>query len=123
VQVGLADDDRAGPAQPAHDRRVPLRHQPGAEDPGSCRGRRLGGEHEVLHRHRHAEEGRQRAAPHNELLGVAGGPARLIAEDRDEGVELRVQALDPGERLSTTSTGEIRATDMVGDFEGVQMWM
>jgi hypothetical protein len=93
---GLADEDRAGFTQPAHGHRVLGRHLVG-KDQRAHRGADALGEQQVLDRERHPVEGAEVSARHHRRLGPARGFPGLVRGHGDEGVDGRLERLDPPE--------------------------
>ena len=88
----LADQDRPCGAQPRHRNSVLLGHVV-AKGHGTEGGCHPLGVDDVLHRERDAVQQTQPAAGHHGLLGVAGLRHGLLAAQRDEAVQLRLQPL------------------------------
>ena len=93
--VRLADRNHARAAQPLDDDRVLGRHEV-AEDRRAEGHRKADGGLEVLERERQAVQRPDLIARRDPPVGVVGQrQARVVVELRDDGVERRVQALDP----------------------------
>jgi hypothetical protein len=93
VRVELAQEDRAGLAEPARGRRVGPWHAVG-QDLGAASRADAGRVVEVLERDRHAVERAAARASPELLCRPPGVLARALGRDRDVGVEVRVQPLD-----------------------------
>ena len=103
--VGLADDHRAGGAQPADDLGVLARGL--AVGVGAVRGDLAGDVGVVLDRDRDAEQ-RARVAAAAAAVGLVGLDQRALGEDDAEGVERGVEAGDALEvRLGQLARGEL----------------
>ena len=105
VQVGLADEHRAGLPQMGDGRRVAL------GDVALAHARRRGGRRaadveQILDRDRHAVQRSAVVAGGELAVGVARLLPRLVGHDQDEGVQPRVVRLDPPQAL----VGDLRAT-------------
>ena len=92
MQIGLAEDHRAGGSQPAHQRGIRRRY-PVPKEPRTRRGPKPAGGKQVLDRNRHPEQ-RTRLTPGQPLLRSPGFPPSLLARRRDEGTQVR-RLLDP----------------------------
>ena len=93
-RVRLADGDRAGRADPRHDERVARRHVVAVERRAARRAdaRRVD---EILVRDRQAVQHAERAAARRSLRRPCAASAiALLGDERDDGVDLRVDALD-----------------------------
>ncbi len=110
--MGLADDHRAGRAQPPHDLGVLARGV--AECVGAARGDLARDVRVVLDRDRHAEQ-RARVAAAAAPVGLVGLGQRALGEDDAEGVERRVEAGDPLEvGLGQLARGDVARGDHLG---------
>ena len=97
VQVGLADQHRARALQALDRGRVEVGH-PVREQRRAVGGGDASGRVQVLDRDRDAVQGPEMVAGHDRRLGGVGGGAGALRRHRDEGVQLRLQPLDPGKR-------------------------
>ena len=96
VQVGLADEHRAGRAQPRRDDRRRRRDVP-APHARRRGGRRPAKIDQILERDRHAVQRAAVAAGGNLLIGGARLRARLVGQHGDEGVDRRIALGDARE--------------------------
>ena len=116
-RVGLADEDGARPLQPLDGDSILLRHVLG-EEPGAAGRQHAPGEHQILDRERHAVQRPQRLARHDGHLGGQGRLAGLLGGDGAEGVEPRVQPLDPRQhRVDDLDRGDRLLPDQPGQVE------
>ena len=101
VEVGLADDDRAGLAQTGHDWRVGSGDVPGSHSRRGCR-RTAFDVDQILDGNRPAVQRTARSTLAQLLVEqLAPAPSPRL-EDRDEGIERRVQLGDALERVGDT---------------------
>ena len=92
-RVGLAEGDRAGGANPRDDGRVLRRHVIAVE--GRAPGRANAGRvHEIFVRHGQAVQHADRPAARDDLVGTRRVGHRPLGHERDDRVDLRVDALD-----------------------------
>jgi hypothetical protein len=96
VEIGLADDDRAGAPERGDGRRVVLGNMMLADARGRTGGRSANVE-QVLDRYRDAVQRSGRPAGLDVAVGFACLLARLVCENGDEGVQQRVAFRDPRE--------------------------
>src|SRR5262249_10849854 len=111
---GLADDHRAGGAQPRHHGRVPPRPAPGGER-GAELGREIGGVDDVLDRDRDAVERTERTTLRAALVEGARLTERGVAIEMGEGADLavpRVDAIEAGADIL------LRRERAAGDLRG-----
>ena len=94
--VGLAEHDRAGLAQPTHEGRVGGRRGTG-ETRDAARRRQAGDVERLLQRDRNAVQRPGVLAPSERPVGVLGLGCRLLEAVDDDGVERRVQPFGPRE--------------------------
>ena len=97
-ELELAEQDRAGLAQLAHDRRVDRRHEVAVQRHARRGGDALGPA-QVLDGDRHAVQLRQDLAPADHLLGGARLLERQLGRDQGVRLQRRIEALDPAQHL------------------------
>ena len=95
-QIGLADHDGAGGFEPLHGERVEV-GLPILELRIAIGGRQTGDVELFLDRHRQAEQRAALAARQRRVGGIGRGP-RAVEIAHDDGVDLRVERLDAGNR-------------------------
>ena len=106
VEVGLADDDGAGGAQPLDDGGV-VRRPPALEDLRRARRRDAPRAQVVLQRDGHAGERAGVVARGDPRVDRRGGGPGLVGEDEVEGVELGLARVDAAEVLARRTSAAV----------------
>jgi hypothetical protein len=117
-QVGPAHGDRAGRAQPLHLRGVDRGDRLG-QGRDRVRGRGARQVDVLLDRERDAVQRAESGAVRHRPVGRVGGREGLVWQEADDGVEGRVDRLDPVQvRLDHLAAADLTVADQSREFDG-----